>query len=289
MNRYYTNPVNKLEQKDFETLIRLALAEDMPDHDITSESIFVENKTCKAKLFAKETGIFCGSQIASEINSQLGNKFSLSFLLKDGDQFEVGQTILNLEGNLLTVLRAERPLLNFLQYLSGIATEANKISSKYKGRLMIFDTRKTLPAYRKLAKYAVYMGGACNHRIHLSDMALIKDNHVVLSGSIINAVRSVREKFPSRRVELEIDGLHQLDEALLSQPDIILLDNFSVTDTKIAFDKIKSINPEIQIECSGGITPEKLEALSEIGIMGVSMGYLTHTTRFLDLSLEIES
>ena len=289
MNRYYTNPVNKLELRDFETLIRLALAEDMPDHDITSESIFAESKTCKAKLFAKEQGVFCGSEIASEINSQLGNKFSLSFLLEDGDRFEVGQTILTLEGNLLSVLRAERPLLNFLQYLSGIATEANKISSKYEGRLMIFDTRKTLPAYRRLAKYAVYMGGACNHRIDLSDMALIKDNHVVLSGSILNAVQSVREKFPSRRVELEIDGLHQLDEAILSRPDIILLDNFSVPETKIAFDKIKSLNSELQIECSGGITPEKLDALAEIGIMGVSMGYLTHTTRFLDLSLEIES
>jgi nicotinate-nucleotide pyrophosphorylase (carboxylating) len=186
-------------------------------------------------------------------------------------------------------LRIERVLLNFLQYLSGIATEANKISKKYENRLLIFDTRKTLPGYRKLAKYAVYIGGACNHRQNLSDMGLIKDNHVAMSGSILEAVSKIRKNFPDRKIELEIDGLFQLDEALKASPDIIMLDNFSIEDTKIAVEKIKLEKPNIRIECSGGITPEKLDALSNFGTIGVSMGYLTHTTRFLDLSLEIES
>ena len=289
MDRFYTNPISKLTSSDFTQLVRLALEEDMPEKDITSESIFSKEQKANATLIAKEEGVLAGTIVIEELNKQTGNLFSYQVLKQDGEAFKPKETLLTLKGSLIVILRIERVLLNFLQYLSGIATEANKISKKYENRLMVFDTRKTLPGYRKLAKYAVYIGGACNHRQNLSDMGLIKDIHVAMSGSILEAVAKIRKNFPDRKVELEIDGLFQLDEALNASPDIILLDNFSIEDTKIAVNKIKLEKPNIRIECSGGITPEKLDALSNIGTIGVSMGYLTHTTRFLDLSLEVES
>lgn len=289
MDRFYTKPIDKLTPTDFTKLVRMALDEDMPDKDVTSESIFSSEQKSKATLIAKEPGVLAGSIVVEELKIQTGNQFTYKILKQDGENFSPKEILLTLEGNLRVILRVERVLLNFLQYLSGIATEANKISKKYENKLMIFDTRKTLPGYRKLAKYAVYIGGACNHRQNLSDMGLIKDNHVAMSGSIQEAVSKLRNQFPDRKIELEIDGLHQLDDAIKSSPDIILLDNFNLEDTKFAIDKIQKINLNIRIECSGGITPEKLEGLSKLGLVGVSMGYLTHTTRFLDLSLEIES
>lgn len=289
MNRFYTSPISTLISSDFTDLVRLALKEDMPDRDITSESIFSKEQKANATLIAKEAGVLAGSIVIEELNKQTGNQITYQIFKQDGESFNPKDILLTIEGSLIVILRIERVLLNFLQYLSGIATEANKISKKYENRLLIFDTRKTLPGYRKLAKYAVYIGGACNHRQNLSDMGLIKDNHVAMSGSILEAVSKIRKNFPDRKIELEIDGLFQLDEALKASPDIIMLDNFSIEDTKIAVEKIKLEKPNIRIECSGGITPEKLDALSNFGTIGVSMGYLTHTTRFLDLSLEIES
>jgi nicotinate-nucleotide pyrophosphorylase (carboxylating) len=289
MNRFYTSPISTLNSSDFTDLVRLALKEDMPDRDITSESIFSKEQKANATLIAKEAGVLAGSIVIEELNKQTGNQITYQIFKQDGESFNPKDILLTIEGSLIVILRIERVLLNFLQYLSGIATEANKISKKYENRLLIFDTRKTLPGYRKLAKYAVYIGGACNHRQNLSDMGLIKDNHVAMSGSILEAVAKIRKNFPNKKIELEIDGLFQLDEALKASPDIIMLDNFSIEDTKIAVEKIKLEKPNIRIECSGGITPEKLDALSNFGTIGVSMGYLTHTTRFLDLSLEIES
>lgn len=288
MDRYYTSPAASLTPADFQELVRMALAEDCPDHDVTSEAIFSDSQMCKALLVSRETGVLAGTPVLEELKNQLGN-FEYTLHLKDGEVFHKGDKLLSIQGRLVIVLRLERILLNFLQYLSGIATEANKVSSKYGTSLLILDTRKTLPGYRKLAKYAVYTGGAANHRQNLSDMALIKDNHVAMSGSIEEAVLKVRNKFPDKKIELEIDGLHQLDSALNAHPDIIMLDNFSIEDTKLAVDRIRNRFSDIKIECSGGITPEKLTLLAEIGGIGVSMGYLTHTTRFLDLSLEIES
>lgn len=289
MDRFYTTPVSVLIHSDFTNLVKLALLEDMPEIDVTSEAIFSTEQKSIGTLIAKESGILAGTAVLEELCMQTGNQFSYQVFIKDGESFHPKDVILRIEGNLIVILRIERVLLNFLQYLSGIATEANKMSKKYENKLMIFDTRKTLPGYRKLAKYAVYIGGACNHRQNLSDMGLIKDNHVAMSGSIIEAVTKLRTKFPEKKVELEIDNLEQLDEALKASPDIILLDNFSLQDTKTAIEKIKLEKPNIRIECSGGITPERLDELSKIGKIGVSMGYLTHTTRFLDLSLEIEA
>ncbi|MDX1958616.1 MAG: carboxylating nicotinate-nucleotide diphosphorylase [Leptospiraceae bacterium] len=286
MERYYTNPVNTISPEDFEPLLTIGLSEDCPTIDITSESIFSNQIQAKANLVTREDGIFCGSQVLSLIQTKFPNEFFFEILKQEGSEMKSAETLVKLEGKLNTLLRVERILLNLLQYLSGIATNVHQLVKQYPN-LLILDTRKTLPGYRKLVKYAVYTGGGANHRLNLSDMGLIKDNHVTRAGSITLAVNSIREKFPDKKIELEIDGLHQLEEAIRSNPDIILLDNFSIEDTKTAVEAIRA-KSSIRIECSGGITPEKLSSLSTLGDIGVSMGYLTHTTRFLDLSLELE-
>jgi nicotinate-nucleotide pyrophosphorylase (carboxylating) len=291
--RGYTNPVLSLDEEDYRILVSLALREDSPDGDITSDSLFSRDSQTQAMLVSREPGILCGLGAVFEVNRQTGNELRLAIDHRDGEILQTGTLIGILSGPTRTLLRVERVLLNFLQYLSGIATQTNEIVKKYPN-LKILDTRKTLPGYRKLVKYAVYKGGGWNHRIHLSDMAMIKDNHIQAWGSIRSAVDRIRSTHPGKKVELEIDSLAQLAEALASKPDILLLDNFSVEDTKTALQAIES-ESEIEsgyrplVEVSGGITPAKLEALSELGNIGVSMGYLTHTTRFLDIGLDMEN
>lgn len=285
--RFYTSPVDHLDIQDYLPLLEIGLKEDAPEGDITSESIFEKDKKTSALLVAKENGILCGLGVLEAIKYKFPNEFDFQTQFQDGNSFETKQEILEIKGNLLVILLVERVMLNLLQYLCGIATTTNQIVKKYPN-LLILDTRKTLPAYRKLAKYAVYIGGGANHRINLSDMAMLKDNHVALCGSMKDAVEKIRTKHPTKKIELEVDSIAQLEEAIQSKPDIILLDNFTLDETKKAVKILREKAPQIRIECSGGITPEKLKALSELGEIGVSMGYLTHTTRFLDLSLEIE-
>ncbi|MCZ8154583.1 MAG: carboxylating nicotinate-nucleotide diphosphorylase [Leptospira sp.] len=284
--RGYTTPITKIGSDDFMPLVQLAWDEDLPAGDITSESLFSPKEMSKAILLSKDDGILCGTDVIECLIQKSHQTVKYESRLKDGSILKKGSEIGTLSGSLVSILKMERILLNFIQYLSGIATNTYQVVSKYPD-LVILDTRKTLPGYRKLAKYAVFTGGGWNHRINLSDMAMLKDNHVAKAGSIESAVHAVKALHPNRKVELEIDNLQQLDEAIKSNPDIILLDNFSLADTKLAVEKIRSLAPQIRIECSGGITPTKLEALSELQGIGVSMGYLTHTVRFLDISLEI--
>lgn len=289
--RGYTVPVSSLSSSDFEPLVRIALQEDSPEGDITSLALFSKNDLGEARLVSREEGILCGSGVLEVIQREIGSKLSARFHRGDGEMFQKGEVIATLVGSYLDILRIERIFLNFLQHLSGISTTTHNLQTQYPN-LKILDTRKTLPGYRKLAKYAVYIGGGYNHRISLSDMGMLKDNHIAAYGSIANAVKKFRENYPSKKIELEIDSLEQLPEAISVKPDILLLDNFSISDMKTAVHKIRDTNlhlqSPIQIEVSGGITPEKLKDLNEIGGIGVSMGYLTHTTRFLDLSLEVK-
>nr|WP_156781839.1 carboxylating nicotinate-nucleotide diphosphorylase [Leptospira tipperaryensis] len=289
MKRAYTQPISSVNYQDYETLVGLAWQEDCPDEDITSVSLFSPEKKATASLNAREPGILCGTGVLEVLNVLSGNSIQVEFFKKDSESFVKGDTLLRIQGSLIGILRIERILLNFLQYLSGISTRTGEVVSKYgKNGLMILDTRKTLPGYRKLAKYAVYCGGGSNHRLNLSEMAMIKDNHLAMYSSSHEPVGKIQSKFPGRLVEVEIDSLSQLEDVMTSGADVILLDNFSLEDTKTAYSILKQKAPKIQIEFSGGITPEKLEALSELSGAGVSMGYLTHTTRFLDLGLDIE-
>ncbi|TGK88462.1 carboxylating nicotinate-nucleotide diphosphorylase [Leptospira bourretii] len=287
MIRGYTTPVTEISEKDFEALVTLALEEDLPTGDITTDSLFNSSETCKAELLAKEEGVLCGLAVLPCLIRKTGANVKWNQTLSDGAALSKGTIIGTLEGSLVDVLKMERILLNFIQYLSGIATNASKVAKEFPN-LLILDTRKTLPGYRKLAKYAVYTGGGANHRLNLSEMAMLKDNHVAKAGSIQSAVQIVRNANPGKKIELEIDGLSQLSEAIASNPDIILLDNFSDSDTEKAIELIKEQSPKIRIECSGGITPGKLKFLSKFQDIGVSMGYLTHTVKFLDISLDIK-
>ncbi|RHX82988.1 carboxylating nicotinate-nucleotide diphosphorylase [Leptospira stimsonii] len=289
MKRAYTHPISSVTYQDYETLVSLAWQEDCPDEDITAVSLFSPEKRARASLNAREPGILCGSGALEVLNVLSGDSIRYEFFKKDSEAFAKGDTLLKIEGSLIGILRIERILLNFLQYLSGISTRTGEVVSKYgKNGLMILDTRKTLPGYRKLAKYAVYCGGGSNHRLNLSEMAVIKDNHLAMYSSAHEPVNTIKAKFPGRLVEVEIDSLSQLEDAITSGTDAILLDNFSLEDMKAAYTILKQKAPNIQVEFSGGITPEKLEALSNFTGAGASMGYLTHTTRFLDLGLDIE-
>lgn len=298
MNSYrphYTKPISKLERSDVEALIRLAISEDAPSGDVTSESIFDSEATAFAAVVAREAGFYCGQAISRYLIEIFAEMTGYDLLviqnLNDGSQFESGDTLLKMKGSLRGILRIERPLLNFLQYLSGIATTTASIVKQSGPDIAILDTRKTLPGYRYAAKYAVYCGGGTNHRIHLSDMAMIKDNHIVAAGSITMAAQRVKNKHSTIPIEIEIDRLDQLDEALSCQPKVILLDNMTLDQVKIAISRVEQVNKKDRpfIELSGGFTPDRFSELAELKGIGVSMGYLTHTTRFLDLGLEIES
>ncbi|TGK33697.1 carboxylating nicotinate-nucleotide diphosphorylase [Leptospira gomenensis] len=289
MKRAYTRPISSVSYQDYEILAKLAWAEDCPDEDITSISLFPPDLPASARLNAREPGVLCGVGVVEVLNELAGDTIQTEYFKKDGDPFQTGETLLSIQGSLVAILRIERILLNFIQYLSGISTRTSEVVSQYgqKG-LMILDTRKTLPGYRKLAKYAVFCGGGSNHRLNLSEMAMIKDNHLALYSSAKEPVGKIKARFPGKLVEVEIDSLSQLEDAAFSGADVILLDNFSLPDSKEAFEILKRIAPGILVEFSGSITPEKLGALSEFSGAGVSMGYLTHTTRFLDLGLDIE-
>lgn len=284
--RGYTTPISSLTLEDFFPLVDLALTEDLPQGDITTDSIFSKVERATAKIRSREKGILCGSMAVEALLFRTNSDLVWTPLLKDGDPLEEGSIIGEFTGSLADLLRIERILLNFLQYLSAIATNTHLVVKKYPN-LLILDTRKTLPGYRKLAKYAVYTGGGANHRLNLSEMAMLKDNHVSRAGSIKSAIAKIRELHPKAKVELEIDEVSQLEEAVKAEPDIILLDNFSHEDVQVAINYLRKNAPQISIECSGGITPEKLEFLSQFKNIGVSMGYLTHTVRFLDLGLDI--
>jgi len=292
-NRFdYTTPVTTITREQCERLIRLAIEEDAPAGDPTSEAIFSAERSATARIIAKEEGVLCGGPLIlhfAEIFAEMtGYDLTVSAQKEDGSRFRPGDLLCTVTGSLRGILRAERIILNFLQYLSGISTTVANAVAIGGERIHLLDTRKTLPGYRKLAKYAVHCGGGNNHRIDLSDMAMIKDNHIAAAGGIAGAVQKIRDYRPALPIEVEIDRLDQLEEALDSRPDVILLDNMDGATVIEAVKRIrKTANPP-RIEASGNLTPEKLKLLSEPGDLYASMGYLTHTTRFLDLSMEIE-
>jgi nicotinate-nucleotide pyrophosphorylase (carboxylating) len=285
--RGYTVPVASVSPEDFAALVDLAWQEDLPSGDVTTDSLFSLDEKTTATLLSKDDGVLCGTSVIECLLKKAENKVSYRAIKNDGADLKKGMEIGVLTGSLVMILKMERIMLNFIQYLSGIATNARNVTKQYPN-LVILDTRKTLPGYRKLAKYAVHTGGGWNHRLNLSEMAMLKDNHIAKAGSIARAVSSLRSKHPDKIIELEIDNLIQLDEAIRAMPDIILLDNFNLEDTKVAITRLRNEAPTVLIECSGGITPEKLAALSQYSGIGVSMGYLTHTVRFMDISLEIQ-
>lgn len=267
-------------------IIELALLEDLSLGDITSDTIFTPENRAKAAIRAKEDLVLCGMDVAKTVFHAVDPDVIFTPLKKDGNNVKKGEVVLELTGSTLSILKAERTALNFMQRMSGIATASREyaaIGKRY--GVMIVDTRKTQPGLRRLDKYAVRTGGARNHRISLADSVMIKDNHIAAAGSITAAVKKIKDVIGhTPKVEVETTTLDEVKEALTAGADIIMLDN--MTPEQIAVCK-KEIAGRAIIEVSGGVNKTNLEAYCAVRPDVISMGALTHSVPAKDLSLKI--
>ncbi len=273
-----------------ENLIRAALEEDLRSGDITSEAIFGGQEEATATMTAKEEGIVCGIPVVQKVFEIVNSGISFHSHVKDGDKVKRPDVLISVTGSVRSLLAAERTALNFLQRMSGVATVAGKyreIGDKY--GVKILDTRKTIPGFRYLDKYAVKTGGCENHRIGLYDMYLIKDNHIKAAGSITAAVDDCKKhrarKNLSSKIEVEVSDFDQLAEALRNNVEVIMLDNFSVENVRKA---VSIVNKACKIEISGGININTINDYAAAGADFISVGALTHSVKALDISMNIE-
>jgi len=267
--------------------IKLALNEDIQNGDITTLAIVDGEKKCQGKLVAKESGIIAGLgvfEFVFKILDEEGIDFTPNF--EDGAEVKKGETIAEFSGKMRTVLSGERTALNFLQRMSGVATKTRQYVDQLVGtKSELLDTRKTLPGFRSLDKYAVAVGGGKNHRIGLFDMVMLKENHIKAAGSITSAVKLIREKYNSNyKIEVETANLSEIKEAIKSHVDVIMLDNMSIDNMKFA---VRLIGGSAKIEASGNITIKNIRAVAETGVDYISVGAITHSVSALDISLLI--
>ena len=276
---------NTLDDKAVDLLVTNSLAEDIKDGDITTRNIFLENKKARAEVIARESIILSGFEIFQAIFKKLDTNVSFSHeKFKDGGEIIAGETIVNVECGVIQLLEGERSALNILQWLSGIATLTNNYVKKA-APVKVLDTRKTTPGLRVFEKYAVACGGAINHRFGLYDQVLIKDNHIETAGGISNAVSLVRENVPEdKKIEVEVQSIEQVKEALENHADIIMLDNMTLD---MMHQCIQMIDGKAKTEISGGVTFERLEEISTSGANFVSVGALTHSAPAVDISMNI--
>lgn len=262
-----------------------ALEEDITSEDVTTNAVMREDKLGRADLIAKEDGIMCGLEVFRRVFELLDEKSVFETEFKDGDFVKKGQLIGVVRGDIKVLLSGERTALNYLQRMSGIATFTNQFVKELEGyKTKLLDTRKTTPNMRIFEKYAVKVGGGCNHRYNLSDGILLKDNHIGAAGSVTKAVEMAKEYAPFvRKVEVEVETLDMVDEAVAAGADIIMLDNM---DNETMKEAVRRIGNKAQTECSGNVTKERLKEIAEIGVDFVSAGALTHSAPILDISLK---
>lgn len=279
--------MNELELKAAQTLIELALTEDVGDGDITTDNIIPAESRRKAKMVAKAEGVVAGLPIAEMVFKSLDPQLNWVVLTPEGSRVKKGDVMVEFEGTYRALLTGERTALNFLQRMSGIATMSAKYADAVKDfKTVILDTRKTLPGFRMLDKYAVKTGGASNHRIGLYDMAMIKDNHIEVAGGITKAVNAVRSKIkPGIQIEVETTTLAQVQEAIDAGADIIMLDNM---DTETMKKGVELIAGRAKVEASGNMTLERLREVAATGVDFISIGALTHSVSALDISQRLE-
>ena len=266
-------------------LILGALKEDITSEDISTNSVMPSYKLGQVELIAKQEGIICGLQIFKRVFELLDENTEFEFYFKDGDKVKPKDLIGIIKGDIRVLLSGERTALNYLQRMSGIATYTNEVASLLKGtKTKLLDTRKTTPNMRIFEKYSVKVGGGFNHRYNLSDGILLKDNHIGAAGSIANAVKMAKEYAPFvRKIEIEVENLDMLKEALDAGADIVMLDNMAPEDMKTAVEMAKG---KAETECSGNVTKENIKNLTDIGVDYISSGALTHSAPILDLSLK---
>lgn len=262
-----------------------ALKEDITSEDVTTNAVMREDKLGRADLIAKEDGILCGLEVFRRVFELLDDKSVFETKFKDGDSVKNGEVIGVVKGDIKALLSGERTALNYLQRMSGIATYTNQFVKELEGyKTKLLDTRKTTPNMRIFEKYAVKVGGGCNHRYNLSDGILLKDNHIGAAGSVTKAIEMAKEYAPFvRKVEVEVETLDMVDEAIAAGADIIMLDNM---DNETMKEAVRRIGDKAQTECSGNVTKERLKEIAEIGVDFVSAGALTHSAPILDVSLK---
>ncbi len=266
-------------------LILAALKEDITSEDITTNSVMPTYQLGEVELICKEDGVIAGLEVFKRVFRLLDEKTEVIFSCIDGDYVKKGQKLGVIRGDIRVLLSGERTALNYLQRMSGIATYTRTIADMLKGsKTKLLDTRKTTPCMRIFEKYAVKVGGGYNHRYNLSDGILLKDNHIGAAGGVKEAVRMAKEYAPFvRKIEIEVENLEMLKEALEAGADIIMLDNMSVDDMKEA---VKLCAGKAETECSGNVTKENVAKLIDIGVDYISSGALTHSSPILDLSLK---
>ncbi|MBE6863232.1 MAG: carboxylating nicotinate-nucleotide diphosphorylase [Ruminococcus flavefaciens] len=276
----------KLLQCYVDNIITTALMEDINYIDAAADNLIPEDHKSSAYYVAKDTGIVCGIEIAKRVFELAGGNVDFNILLNDGTKVNKGDIIAELEGSTLTLLKGERTALNILQHMSGIATATNKCVELVKGtNASVTDTRKTLPGLRALQKYAVTVGGGKNHRYNLSDAAMLKDNHIDAYGGITAAVAALREKIGHTvKIEVEVRTLAELEEALDSKVEIIMLDNMNCDEMAEA---VEITDGRALLEASGNITAENIRAVAETGVNIISLGALTHSVKCFDISMKI--
>ncbi|ROR05144.1 carboxylating nicotinate-nucleotide diphosphorylase [Erwinia sp. JUb26] len=274
-------------EDDIPPAVAQALREDLggevdPCKDITA-GLLPEDTQAHAVVITREPGIFCGKRWVEEVFIQLGNKTQITWHVADGDTLTADQTLFEVSGPAQLILTAERTALNFVQTLSGVATEVSRYVTLLEGtHTQLLDTRKTLPGLRTALKYAVLCGGGANHRLGLSDAFLIKENHIIACGSIAKAVEKAFWLHPDVPVEVEVESLNELEQALNAGADIIMLDNFTVEQMREA---VALSNNRSLLEVSGNVTDETLRTFAETGVNYISVGALTKHVRALDLSM----
>ena len=266
-------------------LILEALKEDISSEDVTTNAVMKEAVTGEVDLICKQDGIVAGLDVFKRVFQLLDGDVEVDFFCKDGDEVKNGQLMGKVTGDIRVLLSGERVALNYLQRMSGIATYTHSVAALLEGsHTKLLDTRKTTPNMRIFEKYAVRVGGGFNHRYNLSDGVLLKDNHIGAAGSVTNAVKMAKEYAPFvRKIEVEVENLDMVREAVEAGADIIMLDNMSVEEMREA---VRIIDGRAETECSGNVTKENIARLSAIGVNYISSGALTHSAPILDISLK---
>jgi nicotinate-nucleotide pyrophosphorylase (carboxylating) len=270
---------------DIDEIIEAALIEDMPEGDITSESIIDPKSVSEAHMISREKGVLAGIEIAESVFKKIDHTVEFKKIIKDGQEFNESHRLAQIKGSSISILKGERLALNFVQRLSGIATLTKKCTNVLKGtKTKLLDTRKTTPCLRMLEKYAVRMGGGVNHRLNLSEMILIKDNHLQLVGSIKESIQRARQSAGDNiKIEVETTCLDEVKEALQYGADIIMLDNMTPQEIRRAVTLVKG---KVPLEVSGNINLDNLSEVAGLGVDFISVGSLTHSYKSLDISLD---
>lgn len=266
-------------------LIMMALQEDITSEDVSTNAVMPKAQKGKVDLICKQDGIIAGLDVYARVFTLLDDSTEVEFFCKDGDEVKAGQLMGVVTGDIRVLLSGERVALNYLQRMSGIATYTHEVAELLKGsKTTLLDTRKTTPNCRIFEKYAVRVGGGSNHRYNLSDGVLLKDNHIGAAGSITNAVRMAKEYAPFvRKIEVEVETLDQVKEAVEAGADIIMLDNMTTDQMRAAIDLIDG---RAETECSGNVTKENIERLISLGVDYISSGALTHSSPIMDISMK---